>query len=82
MSDLISGDKELESLKIEKQIANEKAEIAQRKAVEAEMKQKYGRDWKKILGFIKPKASAERLHDLYAISPDLRDVSIPRKIGF
>ena len=82
MSDeLLEKEKKLESIKIDNDIETQKAEIAQKKAIEARMRREYGTDWKKILGMLRPKASAERLHDLYAISPDLRDLSVPRRAG-
>ena len=76
--DLIEREKKLERVKLDKDIATEEAEIAQRKAVIKDMKAKHGRDWKKILN-IHPKK--DTLQDMYAISPDLRNLSIPRRIA-
>lgn len=41
---------ELEKLELESSIASKKSEIAEREAVIKELKAKYGKDWKKVLG--------------------------------
>lgn len=77
MSDiLIAKEKELAEKKLDNQIEQEKAEIAQKKRIEHDMRKDMGPDWKKVFG-IKPRK--DTLQDLYAISPDLRNMSIPTR---
>jgi hypothetical protein len=84
-SRLKAKEKELELKKVENQIASASAEIAQKKALENEMKQRYGSDWKKILGYVGKgfnlKTNAEKAHDLYGVSGDLKALAIPRRLG-
>ena len=69
----------LERLRVDDEIAGERMNIAQKRAVEREMKQKYGRDWKKILGYVgKLKPNREAIQDLYSVNPELRELSNPR----
>jgi len=72
-------EQKLEHLKIDSEIAEERASIAQKKAYEREMKSKYGSDWKKILGVVKTsiRPNREAIQDLFAINPELRDLSRP-----
>jgi len=82
-------EEELEKLDIDLKIADKKADISQKKALEHEMKHKYGRDWKKILGWAKGiRPNKEVIEDLYIAGGDsgsssLRDMSRPGgvKIG-
>lgn len=84
-SRLKSKEKELELKKVENEIESQKAEIAQKKALEADMKQRYGNDWKKILGMVGKglamKTNAEKAHDLYSVNSDLKNLAIPRRLG-
>lgn len=84
-SKLKSKEKQLELAKVENQIETEKAEIAQKKALEAEMKARYGSDWKKVLGLVGKglsiKTNAEKAHDLYSVNSDLKNLAIPRRLG-
>jgi len=72
---LANKERELERLRVDNEMETQRAEIAQKKAVEAEMKKKYGSNWRKILG--RGKMS---LQDYYAVDPSLRDLAIPRRM--
>ena len=72
---LSEKEKQLERARIDNDIATQRAEIAQKKAVEAEMKKKYGTNWRKILGVGKM-----GLQDYYALDSSLKDLAIPRHI--
>lgn len=76
--DLIERERKLERVKLDNDIETQKAEIAQKKAIISKMKKEYGPDFSKILN-IHPKK--DTLQDMYAVSPDLRNLSIPRRIG-
>lgn len=74
-------DRKLERLKIENEIEGERVSIAQKKALEREARQKYGRDWKKILGIVRsikinPEA-LQTLHSMGVSGEELRDLSRP-----
>lgn len=59
-------EEELQELEVDYEIAKKRSEIAERKALEHEMKKKYGRDWKKILGWAKGlRPNKEVIEDLY-----------------
>lgn len=76
-------ERELDKLTIEDEIMDKRVSIAQKKAIEKEAKAKYGRDWRKILGYVRAlKPNMEVIHDLYGMGlGHLRDLSDPRKIG-
>jgi len=84
-SRLKSKEKELELKKVENEIETQRAEISQKKALEAEMRARYGTDWKKILGMVGKglamKTNAEKAHDLYSVNSDLKNLAIPRRLG-
>ena len=82
-SRLKAKEKELELKKVENEIETAKAEIAQKKALEAEMKARYGTDWKKIIGYVGKSfgTNQEKAHSLYAVDTSLRDLAIPRRLG-
>lgn len=69
-------ERELDTLEVEEEIESKKANIAQLKAVRAELKRKYGRDWRKILNI---KASGAKIEDYYAVDPSLREMCVPRR---
>jgi len=73
--ELLKKSQSLEILEMDDQIESKRLSIAEKKGIESELKKKYGRDWKKILGIIK--VDKETLNDLYAIDPSLRDLSRP-----
>lgn len=77
--DLKSRDKTLERLKVDNEIEGERLSIVQKKALEREAKQKYGRDWKKILGVMKSvRPDMDTVHDLYGIGlGDLKEAGKP-----
>ena len=66
----------LDNLKIEDEIAEERMKIAQKKAVEADMKKRYGRDWKKILKLVK--VDREAMLTMFGPSNELKELSRPR----
>jgi len=80
---LKSREKQLELAKVENEIATARTEIAQKKALEAEMKARYGTDWKKIIGYVGKSfgTNEERAHSLYSVDTSLRSLSIPRRLG-
>jgi len=72
---LRAKEEELSSLEVEDEIASRKMSIAQKRAVEAEMRKKYGRNWKKILNIrVKP----ENMQEMRALGAELRSLSKPR----
>ncbi len=85
MDEKLKGmERTLERLKVEDEIVSEDLSIAQKKAAIREAKSKYGRDWKKILGFAKGiRPNMEAVQTLYGmgVGSDLRDLNDPRK-GF
>lgn len=74
---LKNKEKTLERLKIEDEIQSERTSIAEKKALEREMKKKYGRDWKHILGFAGGLLSPEAKQNLYSVNPELRELTKP-----
>ena len=75
-----SKERELEIRKIDSEIAQEKTTTAERRALEAEAKKKYGRDWRKILGMLKVKTDQETIQDLYVGGlGHLRELNNPRR---
>ena len=82
-------EEELAELDVDLEIAKKKADISERKALEHEMKKKYGRDWKKIIGWAKGlRPNKEVIEDLYiaggsSSTNSMRDMSRPgrMKIG-
>ncbi len=78
MSDVFAEkEKQLELAKIDSEIQAERTKKAEQKAVEKEMRKKYGRDWKKILGMAGGLMDAETKHSLYSINPQLRELTKP-----
>ena len=77
---------ELDELEVDLEIASRKSEIAEKKAAEHEMKKKYGKDWKKILGWAKGlKPNKEAIEDLYipggkSSTSSMRDMSRPDRV--
>jgi hypothetical protein len=71
-------EEELELASLDDQIAEKRSSIAQKRALEREMKAKYGSGWRKILGFVgKIKPDQEALHTLYSMNPDLKRLNAP-----
>lgn len=68
-------EKKLDSLEVDEEIAQKEANIAQLKAVKAELKRRYGRHWGK---YLKIHPNTASLTDLYAVDPSLRDLFKPR----
>lgn len=79
-------EEELSELEVDLEIASKKTAIAEKRALEHEMKKKYGRDWKKILGWAKGiKPNKQVIEDLYMAGgkPDtdsMRRTSQPGRI--
>lgn len=78
MSDLDDKQRELEGLHIEREIADERMEIAKRRALEREAKRHYGRNWRKVIGNVRP--NAEAIQTLYAAGTDLKELGKPRGV--
>jgi len=80
-SELADKERKLEHLRVEKDIEDEKAAIAEKKAMTRKMNKVEGRDWKHMFGSalksVRP--NKEAIHDMYSINPDLRDMSRPKK---
>jgi len=73
-------ERELEIKKIDSEIAQERATTEERRALEREAKQKYGKDWRKILGMLKIKTDQETIQDLYVGGlGHLRELNNPRR---
>ncbi len=79
MSDLDKKFEELETTKLDEELATRKASIAQKKALERQAKQELGPNWKKILGVVgKIKVNSEALHTMYGAGlGDLKEMSNP-----
>ena len=81
--ELAGKEKVLERLKVDDEIESEKLSISQKKALEHEAKQKYGRDWKKVLGFVGKsiRINKETLQTLHGLGvgheSELRDLNRP-----
>lgn len=75
-SKLEGRERELELLSVEDEIADKRRAIAEKKALEKEAKRRYGRNWRKIIGSIKP--NPEAIQTLYSQNPELRDLNRPR----
>lgn len=79
--DFKEQERRLESLKLQNEVADERVSLAQKKALEREARQKYGRNWKRILGVVKSlKVDSETMQDLHGMgidSAELRDLSKP-----
>lgn len=79
-------EQELAELDVDYEIAKKRSDIAERRALEHEMKKKYGRDWKKILGWAKGlRPNKEVIEDLYlaggsSSTQNLRNMSRPGQI--
>lgn len=80
--------KSIEGLRLENEEADQRATLAERKAIEREAKQRYGRDWKSVLGVAgravrSVHVDADAMHDLYGMGIDtdqrLRDSNRPRR---
>jgi len=66
--DVKEKEEQLEKLKLENEVEQEKVSLAEKKALEGEAKQRYGRDWKKVLGLAKHlKISKENLMTLHSM---------------
>lgn len=83
--ELEGKERKLSLLETEGEVVSKEAEIAQKKALIREAKEKYGRDWKKMLfgamGHLK--VNTETMQTLHGMGIDnsLRDLSDPRKMG-
>jgi hypothetical protein len=73
-------EEELEGLKVDREIAGTRAEIAARNAEERRMKKVEGKDWRKIMGgiFRSVKVNREAMESTFGVNPDLRKMSDPR----
>ncbi len=80
MDNLDNKFRELEESKVEEELATRKASIAQKKALERQARQQYGKNWKSILGIVgKIKVNSEALHTMYGAGlGDLKEMNNPR----
>jgi len=82
--DIRGKERELEELKLENEVESERVSLAQKRALEREARQKYGRDWKKIIGgAVKhlriDKDNLQTLHSLGVGGERLKELSNPSK---
>ena len=79
-------EEELSELEVDYEIAKKRSDIAEKRALEHEMKSKYGRDWKKIIGWAKGlRPNKEVIEDLYIMggkssTDSLRNMSRPDRV--
>lgn len=73
--EVLKKERVLDRKRLDNEIATQEAEIAQKKAIVAEMKRRYGRNWRNVLG-------VKGLADLYAIDPTLRDLAKPPRVRY
>lgn len=80
-SNIRGQERKLELLRVENEVAGEEVSLAQKKALIREAKQKYGRDWKKVLGLAKGirinSEAVQNLHSLGVGDSELRNLSNP-----
>lgn len=67
-------ERQLEAARLDNQIAGERSEAAQKKALEAEMKKRYGKGWRKFLGI---GVKADVVQSLYSYDSSLKDLAVP-----
>jgi len=83
--ELASKEKVLERLKVDDEIESQRLSISQKKALEHEAKQKYGKDWKKVLGVVKSlkvdKDTLQTLHSMGISGDELRSLAKPKRVG-
>jgi hypothetical protein len=74
-------EEELETLKVDREIAGTKAEIETRRAEERRMKKIEGRSFGKMMGgiFKHVKVNREAMEATFGVNPDLRKMSDPRR---
>lgn len=77
-SRLEGRERELEILQVEDEIADRRRAIAEKKALERAAKRQYGRNWRKVIGSIKP--NPEAIQSLYASNPELRELNRPNRL--
>lgn len=70
--DLNEKVEELDRLSVQDEIEEKKASIAEKRMLVKEMKRKYGRDWRKVLGMLKPDNQ-----DMFNFSPEIRRAALP-----
>jgi len=81
-------DRLLDELEVEDEIESHRMSIAQKKAIEREMKQRHGRDWKKVLGLVGKgirniRPNMEAVQTLYGVGlggEKLRSQRKPRRL--
>ena len=74
MSSLNEKERQLDELTVQSEIEEKKSEIAQKRMLAREMKSKYGSNWKKVLGMLRPDSQ-----DLFNFSPEIRHAALPPK---
>lgn len=74
-------EREVERLRLENEAQAQKTDLAQKKALEKEAKEKYGKDYKKIFGLLKKLPSSEKIMDHFNMGSgqELRDLNNPRR---
>ena len=78
--EIMQHQKNLEVLSITDQEEEKKVSIAQKKAIEEELKSKYGTlaKAKKILGFVH--LNSDTIHTLYSANPELKSLTLPPRV--
>lgn len=78
--ELMEKHRGLEVLSVEDEMEDKRLSIAQKRAIESELKRKYGTlaKAKAVLGFVK--INKDTLHSLYSSNPELRSLTLPPKV--
>jgi Zn/Cd-binding protein ZinT len=75
-------ERELDKLRVEKEISSTKAETAELKQREAAAKKSYGGAWRKVLGYVSSMTKSEKLQTLKSqqgqTNQNLRSYNTPR----
>lgn len=73
--------KRLEELELDDEIASKRMSIAQKRAIEKEMKAQYGSGWRKVVGIVGKvgslRVNSDSVQTLYASNPELRELNRP-----
>jgi len=74
-------ERQVENLRLDNEVQAEKTALAEKKALEKRMKKTEGKDWKKLLGVVRGiHPNREALHDLYGVSPELKEYTKPNSL--
>lgn len=78
-SEVSETERELELAHLKREIAQEDATAAEARMLERAMRKRYGPNWRKVIGAIGGmRVSREKVYDMYAVNPELRELNNPR----